>query len=302
MIIDFHTHIYPKIPFSELLNSPRKKLRNIMKTQIKIEHWAQTQLRLLPEILQQPIEEFAAVALAPRLLIESSKEDHREAMDESLVGRAVVVAHPPLISNSFLLKACENESDLLPAVYLQPGEKIETLERFFEKGVRILKLHPPTDGLSAKSEHYREQIKFAADQGMIVLIHSGVIHSRLMFKNPKLGDIARYESLFEDFPKVDFVVLHLNFNEPRTLIDLAKKHENLYVTTSWQPSSVIGEAVHAVGEDRVLYSSDWPILGNNMSVSVDRVRDGRRKSFYGPEVEQKILGENAKTLLEKYDL
>lgn len=303
MIIDFHTHIYPSVPFSELVSDQRRKLRSLLKTQVRIQHWAQTKIRTLPESLQRSIEEVATVSLAPRLLIESDKSDHREAMDESLVDRAVVVAHPPLITNDFLLQCTEAEDDLIPAVYIKPGDSPATeLEKYFERGVRILKLHPITDGMTTESKHYREQLEFAEKKGMIVIIHSGVIHSKLMFKRPDYGDISKLASGFEKYPNVNFVVAHMNFHFPDSALKVAREFPNVYLTTSWQPTEVIAKAAKDLGDERLLFSSDWPLLGDNMAVATSRIREGSQLSLYSRETEKKILGGNAAKLLKKYDL
>src|SRR6185503_9616178 len=83
-----------------------------------------------------------------------------------------------------------------------------------------------------------------------------------------------YEPLIRDFPRVRFVLAHMNFFHPEEAIDLAARHENVLLDTSWQPAGVIRRAFRRLGETRLLFGSDWPFLGSNLAGALEIVADG----------------------------
>jgi len=56
----------------------------------------------------------------------------------------------------------------------------------------------------------------------------------------------------------------MNRDDPRPVFELMKRHEQLYTDTSWQPAEVITQAVEEVGDERLLFGSDWPLLHLNL--------------------------------------
>src|SRR4051812_286490 len=113
LIIDSHAHVYPdrvrKIapalaqgPIEEL----RKRARSWLRPFTGSMHRTQTFLRHLPEPARKIFDELSGLAPLPALLIESTVPDLIEAMDEAQVSQTLVIAHPPLIPNEFLLDRC----------------------------------------------------------------------------------------------------------------------------------------------------------------------------------------------------
>lgn len=60
----------------------------------------------------------------------------------------------------------------------------------------------------------------------------------------------------------------MNLHEPERAIGLAERFSNVLLDTSWQPGEVIAEACRRVGAAKILFASDWPLLGDNHRVGI----------------------------------
>ncbi len=265
-------------------------------------HEMQTQARTFPPIVRDLLDELGAVSIFPHLILESSAADQLHAMDELAIDAALTVAFPPLISSDFILELAAQDSRRIPVVAFDKKQSLEDVDRLFEHyhsaGVRILKIYPLYDGLDADSAFYQHQLQLAEKNKWLVILHTGALHVKLFMPRTELGDVTRFESWFTTFPQLNFVLAHMGLHASRPVIDLAKKHLNTWLTTSWQPADVIAQAVHAIGANRVLYSSDWPLLGENMRVGIGRIRELEDNSMITPPEAQLVLGGNAQKLLE----
>jgi predicted TIM-barrel fold metal-dependent hydrolase len=310
LIIDSHVHVFPdrwrqiapeaaQAPIEEL----RKRARFWLKPVMNSLHKAQTVLRHLPKPALLALDELSGIAPLPTLLVEGTVSDLTEAMDEAGVDRALLIAHPPLINNDFVLDRCFEEPRLLPVVNIpigtaRPGNELKS---FVAKGASALKIHPAADGEGADSPRYKALLKTADELGLPVIIHTGCLHTHLLYKNPDQGQAQRYAPWFETYKNVNFVLAHMNFHEPNIALDLMEEHANVYADTSWQPAEVIGEAVRRVGPERILFGTDWPFVGNNVAVGLARIRDCVESGTVTDEQADQILGANAVKLFKIQD-
>src|SRR5262249_55470294 len=147
----------------------------------------------------------------------------------------------------------------------------QALKSCAKKGARLLKIHPAADGEGPDSPRYRAMLEVAESLNLPVIIHTGCMHSRVLYRDPEMGKAERFAPWFEAYPQTSFILAHMNFHEPETAIDLAEKYANVFVDTSWQPTEVIAEAVRRMGARKILFATDWPFIGNNLSIGVDRV-------------------------------
>lgn len=305
IIIDSHVHVFPdrlrqvapesaQAPLEEL----RKRARSWLKPVMGSLHKAQTVLRHLPEPARRALDEISGIAPIPTLLVESTVSDLTEAMDEAGVDRALVIAHPPIISNEFVLDRCSEEPRLSPVVNVPSGTSRpgNALREYVSRGAIALKIHPASDGEGADSARYRALLRAADDLGLPVILHTGCIHTHLLYKDPDQGQAQRYAPWFDTYKNVRFVLAHMNFHDPNIAFDLMEEHSNVFADTSWQPAEVIGEAVRRVGPERILFGTDWPFVGNNLMVGLARVRDCIESGTLTEEQAQLIRGANAAKL------
>ena len=281
------------------LGNLRKQARSWARPVASTLHKLLTYSRHLPEPLRNGLDQCGALAPLPNLVVESTTEDLLETMKDARVDRALVIAHPPWISNDFVQDLCVSESSFYAAVNIpkgtpKPGAALRT---YVKQGAKALKIHPAFDGEGVDSPRYRGLLRTASDLGLPVIIHTGCIHSRLLYKNPTVGGAEQFTKWYETYSKTNFVLSHMNFHDPQTALDLCEQFPNLWVDTSWQPAETIAEAVRRIGAERVLFGSDWPLLGNNIRVGRERIQDCIDTGLLNPEQAELILGVNATKLL-----
>jgi predicted TIM-barrel fold metal-dependent hydrolase len=314
-VVDFHVHVFPdnlskwisKIPngnTSELISQERishvrKRAREWIRPFASSLHGIHANLRYLPDVVRKGLDEISGLVPLPSLLVESTPSDLAEAMSESGIDYAVAIAHPSVIENEFILGLCEKDPKLIPAVNIskrtsKPGSK---LKAYAAQGAKILKIHAASDGEGQDSPRYRSLLRAASDLAMPVIVHTGCLNCHLFLKDPSLGSADQYTKWYETYPDIQFILAHMNFHQPHTALDLCEKYPNLYVDTSWQPAEMIGEAARRIGADRVLFGTDWPLIGNNLSVGKNRVQECVDTGLLNEQQSKLILGENALKLL-----
>lgn len=314
-IIDFHVHAFPdatpflsgrlpdplKEAFSRILplGPIRRQARNWTKSISHSFHHLQTFLRYLPDPIREGMDELAGLVPLPHLLFESTLRDLLEEMDLHGVNQALVIADPGWSSSDLILKSSESEPRLMAAVSIPPRDPkgLLRLESFVARGARALSIHPSADHEEPGSPCYRNLIAAASELGIPVILHSGTSHPHLVLRSMAGSDARTFQPWFREFPKARFVLAHMNGHDPDGAIDLAVENPNVYVDISGQPTEVIGEAVRGMGAERVLFASDWPILGDNLAVGLERIRDGVEAELLTPDQARRILGENARELL-----
>jgi predicted TIM-barrel fold metal-dependent hydrolase len=298
-VIDFHVHAFPSRLGSVETHPLRAQARSWLRPVQNSAHQLQTMIRHLPSTIRKGIDEIGSLLPLPAIAVESTVADLLEAMEHDEIDRALVIAHPNLIPNEFVLEAAAQDPRLLAVVNIPPGtpKPGATLKNFIQKGARALKIHPAADGMGSESKHYRTLVKTAGELGIPVIIHTGCLHSSLLFKSPSASRAEHFTPWFEMYPDTRFVLAHMNYHEPGIAIDLMIDHPNVYADTSWQPAETIAEAVRNVGAERVLFGSDWPLLGNNFEVSRGRIRECIEMGWLTKDESKLILGENAARLL-----
>jgi uncharacterized protein len=314
-VVDFHTHVFSnpfgqwisKLPAGQWLESKsgpsisqiRKKARGWIKPVVGSAHRLQSMFRHMPEIAHRGLDEMGAVVPLPGLLIESTASDLKEAMREADVNYAVIIAHPKVIPNEFILELCENNPEFIAAVNI-PKNTVKPgllLKRYAKQGAKLLKIHAASDGEGVQSPRYKSLLKAASELGMPVILHTGCLHMSLVYKDPTQGKAEQFTQWYEKYPETQFILAHMNFHDPNTALDLCEEYRNLYVDTSWQPAEVIGEAVRRIGADRVLFGTDWPLIGNNILVGRRRIEDAIHAGWLNEDQSKLILGGNAVKLL-----
>ncbi len=300
-VIDIHAHAFPAIEsVVQAFHPVRRNARSWMRPLTDSLHQTQTLLRHLPAPIRIGLDQVAGLAPMAGLLVESTVDDLLESMEVNEVDQALLIAHPPLISNEFVMEACSHDPRLIPVVNIpkDTARPKMALKNFAKKGARALKIHTAADGEGVDSSRYRDLLATASDLGLFVILHTGCLHSNLIFKNPELSRAELFAPWFEEFRSLTFILAHMNFHEPEIAMNLVSEHANVHVDTSWQPAETIAEAVRRVGADRVLFGSDWPLLGNNISIGLQRIQDCVETRLITAEDSKKILGENAVRILK----
>ena len=153
-------------------------------------------------------------------------------------------------------------------------------------GFRGIKLHPLIHAFLPTDEEVLPLIEFARKEKIPVAIHSGHPPFSLPWS---IGELA------ELYPEVRVVMLHMGHAHGvyiQAAINTAKKYDNIILETSGvSMHSKIKEAVDEVGEQRVVFGSDYPF--HDYSVELQKVRVAGLTEAQ----RELVLYENAKTLL-----
>ncbi|MBY0471886.1 amidohydrolase family protein [bacterium] len=308
-VVDSHLHFFTDLVPKTLMTSNlvglsalgelRRKARVLLKPWTKTLHETQTWVRQLPEGPRKVIDQIGGVMTLPSLLVESNFDDMIEGMDVAGIDVGVVIPHA-YASNELVLEACRDNPRLIAAVTVpvgtaKPGAHLKSLAK---KGAKVLKIHAAADGEAPHAPRYKASLKAAGELGMPVIIHTGCFHSALFFKEPELGNVSHYEHWFEAHPETQFVLAHMNLHKPEAALDIAEKNPNVWVDTSWQPVEIIAEAVRRIGAERVLFGSDWPIIGHNLEVGITRIQECVEAGWMSQAEADQILGLNAVKLFK----
>jgi predicted TIM-barrel fold metal-dependent hydrolase len=262
-------------------------------------HGLQPLVRVLPGQARKHFERLSSLAPLPSLLVESGPADLKKAMEAAGIDRAVLIAHPPVIDNDFILELCQEHSEtLIPAVNISPGASRPgiRLARYAKKGAKALKIHASADGESLTSARYTALLKEADKQGMTVILHTGCLHIPFLYKDAHLSEARNFIPWFRKYPDLRFILAHMNYHEPQIALDLAESYAGVFVDTSWQPTEMIEESVRRLGPEKVLFGSDWPLMGNNLAVGLRRIQSSVEGGMISENDAALIRGENAKRL------
>lgn len=307
LIIDSHVHVFPDTlsdflegtpahPAVEFVAKMRRKGRKNFAPVRRSLHGLQPLLRYVPENIRKKTDSLSYTSVFSSLLIEGTVADLLETMKEEKVDRAIIIAAPPHASNDFILEVAQEHPELIPVVNIPPGDQSK-LGDFVARGARALKIHAAIDGQGPDSPHYRRLLGEAEELGLPVIVHTGCIHMKLVYRDPELGKAERFRSWFKDFPKVQFILAHMNFHEPEIALELCKDFSNLHVDTSWQPPLVIKKAIKYLGPERVLFGTDWPLVGDNISIGLRRI-EACVDHGLSQENSKLVLGLNAQRLFK----
>lgn len=141
-----------------------------------------------------------------------------------------------------------------PVGYLAPF-----IENHLIHGVKI---HPMVGGYQPQNftSKASDFVALASEFGLPVAIHTGHIPIEALSKDVACLKLSEIAPLIKAFPDCTFILNHMGWESWRAAIDLAKRHQNIILETSWQPAKIIRRAVDAVGPERVIFGSDFPLF------------------------------------------
>ncbi|MEB3330332.1 MAG: amidohydrolase family protein [Candidatus Sericytochromatia bacterium] len=128
-----------------------------------------------------------------------------------------------------------------------------------------LKIHPSLAGPIPTSERMFELLSLADAHHLPVIIHTGTFPFPLC---EGADNALALEPVIRDFPNVPIVLAHIGWDQAEHVLALGHDYPNVYTDTSWQPPHVIREAISAMGLERVLFGSDFPLFSQSRALSV----------------------------------
>ena len=278
MIIDSHTHIFPP--------GMREQREDYLRRDLTFaEMYASSKARL------------------------ASAEELLASMDEAAIDKSVVLGfawselEPCVQHNDYLLEAAARSGGrLVPFCTIQPragNDAFREMERCARAGARGLgELRPDSQGYRLDEGAAAEVLAEAAlRHGLVLLFHASepVGHAYPGKAGLSVASLYRFVAGHGGLPVVG---AHWGGGLPfyALMPEVRQALANTYFDTAAAPllyePAVYRQAVHLVGAERILFGSDFPLIGQR------RQRQAIEEAFpVDDPARALILGENARRLL-----
>jgi predicted TIM-barrel fold metal-dependent hydrolase len=159
-------------------------------------------------------------------------------------------------------------------------------------GFRGIKIHPVLDHYAVSRDALDDVFACARDHGWPILTHTDVDGSPM--------DAQAYAPLIAAYPDVVLILAHLRWGA----IPIAKRHDNVFLDTTYVDPMVVEIGLDALGAGKILFGSD---AAEGFDVGRTPVRPRPARSYAGiirgyrargiPDATlERVLYENAKTL------
>ena len=229
----------------------------------------------------------------------ASRDNLIRYMNSTGVDISVVMPISPFVTSREYLQTIEGEKRLLTFASAHPSDSQwrENLHRDMEDGCRGVKIHPILQQLHPQDEFYFNLLEEFQKYNKPVLTHTGEFEYFIP-RNPYsiYGKVNYFEKLVAAFPQVPIILGHMGTFDPWSAIELARRYENVYLETSFQPVSIIRKAINEVGSHRVLFGSDWPESGQKAPLQIAQKAAGKDKTLA-----ERLLWKNAIDLIGPID-
>ena len=225
--------------------------------------------------------------------------NHLEDMDRMGVTHSVTLAieYPWGLSDNTrnFMRSIAGEPRLICFGSVHPYDRgiEDKIDRCVKLGAVGIKLHPAQQFFNASNKRARIIYEVCQARGLPILFHTG--HSDIQ---PKFAEdfpaIKYFRDPVRDFPNLIFILGHSGIHQYKEAIELGRKHENVYLETSGQSPQHILEMVDGMGEDRILFGSDWAFYAIELPLAKALVAtEGNTR------LREKILRKNAIRLLRE---
>ena len=180
-------------------------------------------------------------------------------------------------------------------------DAVERLERAWRRGLLGVKLHPPIQRFRPNDRSLFRFYGKAEELGMVLDFHTGIHGWRLTEYQPLLLDDVAYE-----FPNLKIIMEHVGgalFYNQAVAVMLDKRNVYAGVATVLDENAVswflgaekIEELVKLIGEDRLVYGTDFPYNGwERISKDIEMIKN----LDISESAKKKILGENLARILK----
>jgi len=215
-------------------------------------------------------------------------------MDKYGIDKACVnywgIYHDPDKGNEYIAEFVKRYPDRLIGFACIVPRWYQTAVQEVEKAVndldmKGLKLHPAANEWHANSPLVFPVVEKAIELNLPMLFHSGNDE----YSHPhSLGDLAKR------YPEAVIIMAHIGEEAVIEGIEVARQYENIFIDTAGCSNlyHILHRAIDRVGEDRILFGSDFPAY--NPGPEVAKVRDVGLPDRHV----EKIMGENLAKLLK----
>ncbi|SPQ01411.1 Amidohydrolase 2 [Candidatus Sulfobium mesophilum] len=185
---------------------------------------------------------------------------------------------------------------LLPFPSLHPDDPdaLDKVSRIKEGGFKGIKFHPYYQNFSIDEERLFPIYKKIASEGLIVLMHTGF---DLAFDRVRIADPEKILRVVETCPDLKLVTSHLGAWEDWDEVERLMIGEKVYMEISYALDILdprrARDMILAHPAEYVLFGTDSPWTSQDKTLSL------LLNLRLGPDLEKKILRENALALLQR---
>lgn len=159
-------------------------------------------------------------------------------------------------------------------------------------GIRGVKVHPAVQMVRPDDRRAMKLYRLCADRGLPILWHCGPVEIE-----PRLGrymsQLRHYERAIAENPRTTFVLGHAGALQMDQAVEYAKRYDNVWLEISSQSVGNICTLLDVVGDERLLYGTDWPFYHQGIALAkVLMATEG------APESRARVLYDNAARLLK----
>ncbi|HEX5324288.1 MAG TPA: amidohydrolase family protein [Capsulimonadaceae bacterium] len=210
------------------------------------------------------------------------------------VRQAIVVAIDPYVPTDEVVATCIATKDiLLPFGSVDPWSTNwrEKLEKTLASPIAGFKIHNSLQRISYNDPRFKDILRVIAERrpGLPIYMHTG---DYPIYKPLDMDWAKSLSPVLSEFETFAFVCGHCGWNRPQAALRLARRHKNLWLETSWQPPKVIRKLCDALGPERLLLGSDFPLFSMRRAIRNCHM-------VLGPKEFELVSEENARTLLER---
>ncbi|CCK81680.1 amidohydrolase family protein [Desulfobacula toluolica] len=301
-IIDSHIHVgdiyhgfpikYPlsKIPFGLMSIFEASQFKSPFKRKLKKDN---NQTNLQQGKFGRFLGDIAYMESCRR--IQFSDTDHIiTAFDRNKVDKAIVLPIEPNVTTKNIIALSKEQPRFIPfgSVNFHSLRYMEELKENIQNGIKGLKIHPVIQRIHPENKKIYQVLEEISIYSMPVCFHVGPCRAGIVkIEEEEYAHPDQILTLVKNFPNVPFVFAHMGLEYKDYVIELAQKHKNIYLDTSFQTAKTIKKAIMSIDVDRILFGSDFPLVSQTTSIKIIN------KYIKDQIVKKKIFSENIKKLL-----
>ncbi len=169
----------------------------------------------------------------------------------------------------------------------------EKMQAYLKAGARGMKIHPEAQLVAANADVMLKHLRLwnKLSRGKPILFHSGYNGFEPKWAS-KYSRIELYEPAAETLGNTPCILGHSAMNEYKRAVEIAFKFPNVYLETSGQPKDHLKYMLDKMGDDHLLFGSDWPVYPQALPLAKVLLA-----TEDAPSSRVKILRDNAQRLL-----
>jgi len=157
------------------------------------------------------------------------------------------------------IAAADGSEALIPFASVRPPSRgaVASLRNFAARGARGVKLHPEMQRFFPDAPESLEVYAECERLGLPIIFHAGRSGIEPEFMR-KYALIRRWDGPVRDFPRLQFVLGHAGARDVDDAIELARRHDNVWLEITGQGVTKLDEILRRVGPEKLVFGSDWP--------------------------------------------